>query len=44
VFPRIFLKLRKAVRMKVRTGYQDETGFHSGVKPAESELQWPPVL
>jgi hypothetical protein len=43
-FPRIFLKLRKAVRMEVRTGYQDETGFHSGVKPAESELQWPPVL
>jgi hypothetical protein len=44
VFSRIFLKLRKAVRMEVRTGYQDETGFHNGIKPSENEIQWPPVL
>ncbi|MGA9780478.1 MAG: hypothetical protein WBS33_19655 [Verrucomicrobiia bacterium] len=43
MFSRIFLKLRKAVRIEVRTGYQDETGFHSGIKPAENEIQWPPV-
>ena len=43
-FHRIFLKLRKTVRMEVRTGYQDETGFHNGIKPAENEIQWPPVL
>lgn len=42
VFSRIFLKLREAVRMEVPTGYQDETGFHNGVKPAENEIQWPP--
>ncbi len=41
-FSRIFLKLREAVRMEVRTGYQDGTGFHGGVKPAENEIQWPP--
>jgi hypothetical protein len=43
VFSRIFSKLREAVRMEVRTGYQDETGFHTGVKPAGNEIQWPPV-
>jgi hypothetical protein len=43
VLSRIFLKLREAVRPEVRTGYQDETGFHYGVKPAESEIQWPSV-
>lgn len=42
VFSRIFLKLRETVRTEVRTGYQDETGFHYGVKPAENEIQWPP--
>ncbi|MGH7992261.1 MAG: hypothetical protein ACREDQ_02005 [Limisphaerales bacterium] len=44
VFHPVFLKLRKAGRIEIRTGYQDETGFHSGVKPAENETQWPPVL
>jgi len=43
VFHRIFSKLRKTVRMEVRTGYQDETGFHIGVKPTENEIPWPPV-
>jgi hypothetical protein len=43
VLPRIFLKLFKAVRNEVQTGYQDETGFHSGIKPAENDIQWPPV-
>jgi len=43
VFHRVFSKLRKAVRIEVRTGYQDETGFHHGVKPAKNEIQWPPV-
>ena len=43
VFHRAFAKLRKAVWTELRTGYQDETGFHSGVKPAENDIQWPPV-
>ena len=42
VLSRIFLKLRETVRTEVRIGYQDETGFHYGVKPAENEIQWPP--
>jgi hypothetical protein len=43
VFHRLFSKVRREVRLDVRTGYQDETGFHSGVKPAENEIKWPPV-
>ena len=42
VFHRIWLKLRRAGRIEVRTGYQDDTGFHNGVKLAENEIQWPP--
>ncbi|HXI71598.1 MAG TPA: hypothetical protein VNN22_14680 [Verrucomicrobiae bacterium] len=30
----IIVKLRKATRVKIPIGYQDETGFHMGVKPA----------
>lgn len=43
VFRRVLSTLRTEVQIKVRTGYQDETGFHNGVKPAENEIQWPPV-
>jgi len=25
-------------------GHQDETGFQMGLKPAEKEIKWPPVL
>jgi hypothetical protein len=28
----IFTKLRKVVKLNVPVGYQDETGFHQGVK------------
>jgi len=43
MFHRFFSRVRREVQMEVRTGYQDETGFHSGVKPVETEIQWPPV-
>jgi hypothetical protein len=36
-------KLRNAVRIDIPVGYQDETGFHMGVKPAKKSVQWPPV-
>ena len=39
----IAAKLRRAIRFEVPTGYQDETGFHMGVKPVEKEIKWPPV-
>jgi hypothetical protein len=39
----IVAKLRKAIRFYIPTGYQDETGFHMGVKPAEKSVKWPPV-
>jgi hypothetical protein len=39
----VLAKLHKAVGIEVGTGYQDETGFHNGVKPAKNEIQWPPV-
>jgi len=39
----IAARLRKAVTFEIPTGYQDETGFHMGVKPAEKDVKWPPV-
>jgi len=39
----IITKLRNAVRIEIPTGYQDETGFHMGVKPAGKEAKWPSV-
>jgi hypothetical protein len=39
----VVAKLRNAVRIDIPIGYQDETGFHMGVKPAQNKVQWPPV-
>jgi hypothetical protein len=39
----IIAKLRNVARIDIATGYQDETGFHLGVKLAENEIKWPPV-
>ena len=36
-------KLRDAFRFEVPVGYQDESGFHMGTKPASSEQSWPEV-
>ena len=35
-------KLRNVIKPEIPAGYQDETGFHYGVKPAEKEIHWPP--
>jgi hypothetical protein len=43
MFHGIVAKLRNAVRIDIPIGYQDETGFHMGVKPAKKGVQWPPV-
>ena len=43
MFHGIVAKMRHAVRIDIPVGYQDETGFHMGVKPAEKEITWPPV-
>ncbi len=43
IIHRVFEKLRQAAGIEVRTGYQDEKGFHHGIKPARNEIQWPPV-
>jgi hypothetical protein len=34
---------RATRKPKVPVGYQDEQGFHYGVKPAEKQIIWPPV-
>ncbi|HKW29565.1 MAG TPA: hypothetical protein VJT54_09530 [Verrucomicrobiae bacterium] len=34
----IIIKLRNLVKWQIPTGYQDETGFHFGVQPAEKDL------
>jgi hypothetical protein len=39
----IFARLRNVVRFQIPTGYQDETGFHTGVKAAQKDIQWPQV-
>ena len=35
----IVVMLWKAIRIEIPIGYQDETGFHTGVKPAEKEVK-----
>jgi hypothetical protein len=36
-------KLRKMIHIEIPIGYQDETGFHQGVAPAQKHIKWPPV-
>jgi hypothetical protein len=43
MFHGIVAKLRNAIRIDIPVGYQDETGFHMGVKPAGKEVKWPSV-
>lgn len=38
----IVARLRAAVNIQVPLGYQDETGFHKGVKRGGREASWPP--
>jgi hypothetical protein len=38
----IIARLRAAMKIQVPLGYQDETGFHTGVKQAGRETSWPP--
>lgn len=39
----LIAKLKNAVKLNVPVGYQDETGFHAGVKQADKEVKWPSV-
>jgi hypothetical protein len=36
-------KLRNAVKSSIPVGYQDENGFHMGVKREEKPAKWPTV-
>jgi hypothetical protein len=40
----IIARLKNAVKSSIPVGYQDETGFHYGVKTAEKETKWPSVI
>jgi hypothetical protein len=40
-FQSLLAKLRNAVKTSVPVGYQDENGFHLGVKREEKQTQWP---
>jgi hypothetical protein len=40
-FNGIMSKLRSAVEAHIPVGYQDETGFHRGVKPAGKDVSFP---
>ena len=37
----IIAKLKNAVKASFPVGYQDESGFHYGVKPVGKEVKWP---
>jgi len=37
----LITKLRNVVNNEIPVGYQDETGFHTGVKSATKEIKWP---
>jgi hypothetical protein len=39
----LMARLRNAVKINIPVGYQDETGYHSGVKPADKEAKWPSI-
>jgi hypothetical protein len=43
MFHGIIARLRNAISIEIPIGYQDETGFHMGVKPVEKEIKWPSV-
>ena len=43
MFGGVIAKFKNAIRVEIPEGYQDETGFHFGVKTAEKEIKWPPV-
>jgi hypothetical protein len=36
-FDEVLVQLRKVTRVKIPTGYQDKSGFHFGVYPAEKK-------
>jgi hypothetical protein len=38
----VIARLRAAMKFQVPLGYQDETGFHAGVKHEGRETSWPP--
>jgi peptide subunit release factor 1 (eRF1) len=37
----LIAKLKSAIKFEIPTGYQDETGFHTGVKAAQKDIEWP---
>ena len=39
----LIAKLINAVKLDIPVGYQDQNGFHHGVKPASQDENWPSV-
>jgi len=37
----LIARLKNALKFEVPTGYQDESGFHFGVKAEEKAIKWP---
>jgi len=37
----LIARLKNAVKFDIPVGYQDESGFHTGVKTDEKEIKWP---
>lgn len=39
----LIARLKNAIKLDIPVGYQDEAGFHTGVKREEKEIKWPAV-
>lgn len=37
----LIAKIRNAIKSSVPVGYQDESGFHAGVKRDDKQAKWP---
>lgn len=37
----LFARIKNALKFEIPVGYQDETGFHEGVKADEKGIKWP---
>jgi hypothetical protein len=37
----LMARLKNAIKIEIPVGYQDETGFHTGVKADQKQTDWP---
>ena len=40
-FQGLLARMKNAVKSNITVGYQDESGFHTGVKREDKQAKWP---